>query len=76
MSAVKKAMGITSRNFFVSDVRQFLRENPGFKSKDSTYTGDTFKGLLEEALKALSGREDHCPKLIMRIHTKLASLAS
>lgn len=31
MTAIKKAMGITGRLFFVSDVRQFLRKNKDFK---------------------------------------------
>lgn len=31
LTAIKKAMGITGRFFFVSDVRQFLRKNRDFK---------------------------------------------
>jgi hypothetical protein len=30
MSAIKKAMGITTRYFFVSKVRRWLRDNPDF----------------------------------------------
>lgn len=32
MGAVKRAMGIRSRYFFLSDVRSFIRNNPGFTS--------------------------------------------
>lgn len=32
--AIRKAMGITSRWFFVSEVRKWLRKNPNFKAKD------------------------------------------
>jgi hypothetical protein len=34
MSAVKKAMGIKARYFFLSDVRMFIREHPDFKIRD------------------------------------------
>lgn len=35
MSAIKKAMGITNqRYFFLSDVRRWLREHPGFRMTD------------------------------------------
>jgi len=70
MSAVKKAMGVKGRYFFLSDVRTFIRENPDFKSKDSTFEGDTFRGLLEEALDYL--RQGAPPKLVQRIERKLA----
>ncbi len=71
MSAVKKAMGIKSRHFFASDVRKFIRDNPGFKSKDSTFEGDTLKSLLGEALEYL--RSSAAPnKLVLRIERKLA----
>jgi hypothetical protein len=71
MSAVKKAMGVKGRYFFVSDVRTFIRENPDFKSKDSTFDGDTFKSLLGEALEYL--RSGSAPnKLVQRIERKLA----
>jgi transcriptional regulator with XRE-family HTH domain len=32
MSAVRRAMGITSRYFFLTDVRKFIRSNPNFTS--------------------------------------------
>lgn len=70
MSAVKKAMGVKGRYFFLSDVRTFIREHPDFKSKDSTFEGDTLKGLLEEALNYL--RQGAPPKLVQRIERKLA----
>lgn len=34
LTAIKKAMGITSRWFYVSDVRKFLRVNKDFKASD------------------------------------------
>ena len=34
MSAVKKAMGIKGRYFFLSDVRKFIREHPDFRVRD------------------------------------------
>ena len=34
MSAIKRAMGITSRYFFLSDVRRWLRANPNFREQD------------------------------------------
>jgi hypothetical protein len=33
MSAIKKAMGISGRYFFVSAVRQWLYDNPGFQER-------------------------------------------
>jgi hypothetical protein len=35
MSAVKKAMGITGRYFFLSEVRKFVRDNPNFRVRDA-----------------------------------------
>lgn len=34
MTSIRKAMGITSRWFFVSEVRKWLRLHPNFKAKD------------------------------------------
>jgi len=34
MSAIKKAMGITGRYSFLSEVRQWLRQNPNFQQRD------------------------------------------
>jgi hypothetical protein len=35
MSAIKRAMGITGRYVFMSDVRKFLRANPNFQIRDA-----------------------------------------
>lgn len=35
MSAIKKAMGIKGRYFFLSDVRKFIRDHPDFKVRDA-----------------------------------------
>lgn len=78
MCAVKKAMGIKSRNFFLSDVRKFIRENPEFTSK-KTAPADTFKSLLVETLgwlKAIRANASHgsdVGKLINRVEKKLAT---
>jgi hypothetical protein len=34
MSAVKRAMGISGRYFFLSDVRKFIRDHPDFRVRD------------------------------------------
>ena len=35
MSAIKKAMGIKCRYFFLSDVQKWMRKNPQFQLRDS-----------------------------------------
>lgn len=34
LTAIKKAMGITSRWFFVSEVRKWMRDHPNFKVRN------------------------------------------
>jgi hypothetical protein len=74
MSAIKKAMGIKSRYFLISDVRKFIRNNPEFKSK-SAEPGETMKVLLVAALNELRlctrSLQAPNPKLIQRIERKL-----
>ena len=72
MSAIKSAMGIRSRYFLVSDVKQFLRDNPDFKSKRNA-PGETFQALLAEALEALKSSPKGSMGLINRIERKLAT---
>ena len=73
MSAIKKAMGIKSRYFLVSDVQKFLRDNADFKTRKEK-SGDTFKSLLEEAVQILRtpGTTKVPLKLVQRIESKLA----
>lgn len=80
MCAVKKAMGVKGRKVFVSDIRKFIRDNPDFSSKRVLVTGDTYKGLLVEAVNVLKGRPPYSefpPKvqadLVARIERKLAA---
>ena len=34
MTALRRAMGVTARHMFVSDVRKWMRSNPNFKTRD------------------------------------------
>ena len=72
MSSLKAAMGVRSRYFLVSDVKQFLRDNPDFKSKRAD-SGETFQRLLEEALVALKLSPKPPRNLVQRIERKLAT---
>ena len=75
MSAVKKAMGIKSRNFYVSDVRKFIRDNTDFTSKPAAGGADTFKSLLVAALDTLRTNNFNAMdrSLVTRIERKLAA---
>jgi hypothetical protein len=72
MSSLKSAMGIRSRYFLVSDVVQFLKDNPDFKSKRNA-PGETFQALLAEALEVLRASPKASMGLINRIERKLAT---
>jgi hypothetical protein len=71
MSSLNSAMGVRSRYYLVSDVKQFLLDNPDFKSKRAA-SGETFHRLLEEALAALKMSPKPPRILVHRIERKLA----
>jgi hypothetical protein len=72
MSSLKAAMGVRSRYFLVSDVKQFLRDHPDFKSNRAP-SGETFQRLLGEALVALKLSPKPPRNLLQRIERKLAA---
>jgi len=70
MSSIKAAMGIRSRYFMVSAVKQFLVDHPDFRSKRGK-PADTLQRLLAESLAVLMVSPKAPMALIKRIERKL-----
>jgi hypothetical protein len=69
LTAVRKAMGVKGRYFFVSDVRQWLRRHPDWKMPSRQLARDTYGALLAEALPVVRAAGKF--SLVQRIESKL-----
>jgi hypothetical protein len=68
MWAVKRAMGIEGRKFYLSEVRKFVKQNPGFNSKSQK----SDKSLLVEALDYIKNpRSSIKAGLVARIESRI-----
>ena len=72
MTALKRAMGIRGRYFFIADVRRWLRQHPEFDGKRATSgSRDTWRTLLSEARPCVERAGE--ASLLDRIERKLAA---